>query len=175
MKCRFLFAPLIVLSAGCATPPFPDGIPTAMIRFTANVPVIVGVPCKNDKFVRGGLIKNPYTREVSPVKMHGTRSDKNNEVIERLIPAERTLHFRVLWGHGAVDGSTIRLTQCIVAFSFRPQPHEQYQADYLLGANSCDVKVYRLSAQNGAIQKTQIPVKRHPEAETASIVCPSDT
>ena len=91
-----LFLPLLLLS-GCVTS-FPEGIPTATIRFTSNVPVIIKPICGRDNFIKQGLIKNDYLSEVSPVKMYGTRSDKNNEVIERLIPAERTLPFRVRWG-----------------------------------------------------------------------------
>jgi hypothetical protein len=164
----FLVLPFLLM-AGCATPPFPDGIPTAMIRFTANAPVAIGMPCERDRSVKGGFIQNPYSSEVSPVKMYGTRSDKNNEVIERLIPAERTLPFRIMWG-GGIDW---KLVQCVATFSIRPVPQEQYQADYLLAYNgSCTLKVYRLAEKKGAIVKTEIPVKRYPEAEGATAVCP---
>ncbi len=172
MLLRFLSAAILLLLAGCATtPPFPEGIPTAMIRFTANEPVFIGVPCKKDQFVKGGFIKNSYVREISPVKMYGTRSDKNNDVVERLIPADRTLSFRVMWG-GGVAG---RMVQCVRVFSITPVPHEQYQVDYVLSRQdgSCTLKTYTLSEKNGVIQKTEIPVKRHPEAETVGVVCPN--
>jgi hypothetical protein len=172
MMYRFVLIPLFLLSAGCATPLFPEGIPTAMIRFTANAPVVIGMPCERDRFVKGGFIKNPYTSEMSPVKMYGTRGDKNNEVIERLIPAERTLPFRVMWGGGVAR----RMVQCVVVFSIRPAPHEQYQADYVLSPDGfCALKMYRLSEKNGAIEKTEMPVKRYPAAEKASAVCPNET
>jgi hypothetical protein len=175
MMYRFLWILLLLLSTGCATPRFPEGIPTAMIRFTANVPVAVGLPCEKDRFIKGGMIKNEWWREISPVKMYGTRSDKNNEVIERLIPADRTLPFRVMFAHGTVSGSTIRTSRCVLVFSFRPQPHEQYQADYVLGTDSCNLKMYRLSEKNGAIQKTEMPIKLYPDPEKKADFCRNET
>ena len=172
MTYRLVLIPLLLLTAGCATPPFPEGIPTAMIRFTANAPVAIGMPCERDRFVKGVFIKNPYTSEMSSVKMYGSRSDKNNEVIERLIPADRTLSFRIMWGKPTRSG----IVQCIAVISFRPMPNEQYQADYVLSPDAfCALKMYRLSEKNGAIQKTEIPVKRYPAAEKASAVCPDET
>lgn len=167
---KFILAVFLALLTGCAAS-FPEGIPTAMIRFTANVPVIIKPMCSRDNFIKLGLIKNEYLSETSPVKMHGTRSDKNNEIVERLIPAERTLLFRVRWGHAAVSVSSVKLTQCDVVFSFMPRPHEQYQADYVFGANSCDLKMYRLSEKNGAIQKTEVAVKFYSASEDTDKVC----
>lgn len=170
MSCRtLLFFPILLLS-GCANP-FPEGIPTAMIRFTSNVPTIIKPICGRDNFIRQGFIKNDYLSEMSPVKMYGTRSDKNNEVIERLIPAERALPFRVRWGHAGVSGSTIKVTQCDAVFSFKPLPREQYEADYVLGANSCDLKLYRLSERNGAVQKTEVKFKRYSASEDTDKIC----
>lgn len=169
MNYRIFFIAIFLLSAGCVS--FPEGIPTAMIRFTANAPVIITSMCPRDNFIRQGLIKNDYLSETSPVKMYGTRSVKNNEIVERLIPAERTLLFRVRWGHAGVSGSQISLTQCDILFSLAPRPHEQYQADYILGSNSCGLKMYRLSEKSGAIQKTEIPVQLYSASENTDNIC----
>lgn len=169
MNYKLVSIAIVLLLAGCAS--FPEGIPTATIRFTADAPVIIKSMCPGDTFIKPGLIRNPYLSETSPVKMYGTRNDKNNEVVERLIPAERTLLFRVRWGHAGMSGSQMTLTQCDTLFSLAPRPQEQYQADYALGANSCSLKLYKLSEKSGVIQKTEIPVRLHAASESTDNIC----
>ena len=167
MRRKFLAVTVAILFSGCATP-FPEGIPTAAIRFTSNVPIIVRPVCSRDSFIKQAPVKvdSNFLKEVSPVKMYGTQSDKNNEVIERLIPAERALPFRVRWGHYAHP----KLTSCEILFSFSPRPDEQYQLDYRLLSGSCTLKLHRLSEQNGLIQKTELTPKLF-EANEEKLVC----
>lgn len=171
---KFILVVFMVFLSGCVAS-FPQSIPTAMIRFTANVPVIIKSMCARDNFIKQGLIKNEYISETSPVKMYGTRSDKNNEIVERLIPADRTLLFRVRWGHAAVSLSSTQITQCDAVFSFMPRPYEQYQADYVRAANSCHLKMYKLSEKNGALEKTEVAVKFYTRSEDTDPVCRRET
>ena len=160
--------PLIIFSAfatSCVSA-IPEGTPTAMIRFTSDVPVIITPICsQNESVIRRGWVKVGM-KEQSPVKMYGTRSDKTNEVIERLIPAERALPFRIRWGHYGHP----RLTSCEVNFHFTPRANEQYQADYSLGSDHCTVRLYRLSQSNGTIRKAELPINRF-EAKDEAAVC----
>ena len=165
MRYRFLLILFVAFSVGCVSS-IPEGTPTAKIRFTSDVPVVITPVCtRNESVIRRGSVKVGL-KEESSVKMYGTRSDKTNDVIERLIPAERTLPFRIRWGHYGHP----RLTSCEVFFYFTPRPNEQYQADYALGNSQCTIKLYQLSQSNGTIKKTEIPASRF-EAKDEEAVC----
>jgi hypothetical protein len=149
-------AALGLLLSGCMAS-IPPGTPTAMIRFTSTVQSTMSAACLKDRsLVFNGQIKNPYWSEVSPVKMIGTRSDKNNDVIERLMPAGREFIFRL--GGEAVAGelpNTFR--SCSTVFGFTPKVGEQYQHDFDQVGLKCISKLYRLSEVSGVIQRTPMP------------------
>lgn len=140
--------------AGCAAS-IPQGMPTAMMRATADVPSIFAPACLSDRsYVFNGLIKHDYWSEVSPVKMYGTRADKNNQVIERLIPAGRGIAF-MMSGVAPTDKPDI-YKNCRVTFAFEPKPDEQYSAHLTFHEKGCSVNLARLDLQQGQIKKTQI-------------------
>mgnify|MGYP001760691124 CR=1 FL=1 len=140
--------------AGCAAS-IPKDMPTAMIRATADVPTIFAPACLSDRtFVFNGLIKHNYWSEVSPIKMHETRSDKNNQVIERLIPAARKFAF-MMSGTAATEKPDV-YSNCRVTFSFEPKPGEQYAAHLVFAENRCMVQLSRLDLQFGKLTKTPI-------------------
>jgi hypothetical protein len=175
---------LVFCLLGCATK-FPEGVSTAMIRFTAQVPTIVQPMCERDRFIEQGIILNSYFKQKSPVSMYGTRAEKTNEVAERLIPADRTLLFRVRAGEatfkvvptttsgGGMDAAIYqKIEGCDALFSLTPHEGEQYQADYVGGfAKKCGIKLYRLSQTNGVVGKTEIPVALHADASPTFSVC----
>jgi hypothetical protein len=171
---------IAVALVGCAS--FPPGVPTAMIRYTSNMPTLFVPFCSRDDFLLQGVVNVDGVKEVSPVKMYGTRSDKNGVVSERLIPADRTLLLRGRWGHAVftptIEGSKGtqlalkgQLTQCDVLFTLAPQPNEQYQAHYTLSEGACAVKVYRLTQTNGVIGKVELPNSTKPDAKETFEVC----
>lgn len=179
VRVRGLLLIVSLLIAGCAIEhPLPPGTPTAMIRFTSNVPIIIWPMCERDNFMITTVVRNSYLSEVSPVKMYGTRSDKNNEVVERLIPADRTLFFRIRWGTAwtttGPTGMQTSITQCDRIFELSPVPGEQYQADYeLVGFGSdCTVYLSRLTVDDsGQVDNDPLPVTFHPDDKETYAAC----
>lgn len=144
---------------GCATYGLPQGTPSAMIRFTSDTPVQFSLPCSKDAaLVKRGLVHNQFWKEQSEIKMYGTRPDKNSDVMERLIPAERELAFMFGSTSAGTDGTIGDKTiyACMVTMSFIPRTGEQYEATYRWIGDHCTVKLYRLSASNEEIRKTEL-------------------
>jgi hypothetical protein len=151
----------VLAFTGCVTYEIPEGMPSAKIRFTAGEDMTnVALHCPDDRhYVKQGLINNPYWHEISPVKMYGTREDKNNKVLERLIPAERTVAFSMSSARPGIQADKYR--RCEFIFEFTPNAGQQYQADFLWIGDKCGVNLVRLSKDNGSIQRTEVPVKMH--------------
>lgn len=151
----------LVLLGGCAIR-IPEGTPTAMLRFTADGYMSqITVLCPEDRTrVKGGMVNNEFWNEVSPVKMYGTREDKNNKVMERLIPAGRQIGFRFLTARSSAVKTT-EYYDCSLAFAFTPAAGEQYQADYQWAQESgrCTVKLSRLAVDGGMVRKLDVPVR----------------
>jgi hypothetical protein len=154
----FSKTPIFLLAAallgGCATR-IPEGTPTAMVRFTSNVPVMMSPICgEHVRAVKNGLIHNQFWNEESPVKMIGTQPGKRNDVLERLVPAESEFGIKL----GASTNIDTKTTAtCVINVAFTPSKGEQYQIDYDfdVGRKVCTARIYRLSAKNG---KTE-PIK----------------
>jgi hypothetical protein len=151
-KSLFQSATILLTLSGCFAS-IPHGTPTAMLRFTSGTPASISAACLKDRsLVFNGLVLSDYWSEVSPVKMLGTRSDKNNQVIERLIPADREMAFVVGGSIGQGDGYSV----CSVTLSFAPKPAEQYQIHFSFRGEKCSAALFRLTENGGAIEKTPI-------------------
>lgn len=139
------------LLSGCATT-IPEGTPTAMVRFTSNVPLNMSPQCGQHVLaVKNGLIGNQFWLEESPVKMIGTQPGKRNDVLERLVPAESEFGFK-LGGASIIDRKTG--ATCILNLAFTPRNGAQYQIHYDLdvGRMVCTARIYRLS-ENGKTEQ----------------------
>lgn len=152
------------LTVGCAAPRLPEGTPTALMRVTSNGDNALFHPiCGRDReWVQGGLINNPFSSEVSPVRMYGTRTDKNKEVIERTIPAERP--FGVLVNSAVTAGTSGRRDlNCGGNVVFNPVEGAQYHVEHqwLPGYDTCQISVYRLTQEiSGEIRRTRVPTRK---------------
>lgn len=125
-----------------------------MIRFTSDTPVQFSLPCSQDgTLVKRGLLHNQFWKEQSEIKMHGTRPDKNSDVMERLIPAERELAFMFGATSAGMNGA---IYACTLTMSFIPRTGEQYEATYHWIEDRCTVKLYQLSANNEEVRKTEL-------------------
>ena len=162
---KTLVAVMAVVTSGCVTG-VPEGMPSAMLRFTADgyESQIYPVCPEDRRLVKVGLVNNRFWNEVSPVQMHGTVPEKNNRVIERLIPAGRRIGFTFT---ASQPKNRNEYYACNVVFAFSPVAGEQYQADYVwpTGAERCSVKLSRLSLVNGVLQKSAMPVGLYPLPE----------
>lgn len=164
-----LIAVMAIVTSGCVTG-VPDGMPSAMLRFTADGHQSQVYPvCPEDRrLVKGGMMNNPFLSEVSPVQMHGTAPDKNNKAVERRIPAGRRVGFAFT---AAQPKSREEYYACNIVFAFSPVAGEQYQADYLwpTGGERCTVRLSRLQLTDGVIQKKAVPVQLYtlPERDKA--------
>ena len=153
---RIVTALFLAAFAGCAlTYSIAQGTPTAMLRFTANTESAgFTMPCSKDvRLVKHGTVGNPWLEEQSELKMYGSREDKNGEVIERLISADRELAFFIGGGKRKEDGKRYG---CSLAISFVPRAGEQYEANYQWIGDKCTVNVYRLSMGKQEIQKSPL-------------------
>jgi hypothetical protein len=151
----------------------PPGMPTAMLRVTASAPpetvVIFAPACFSDrKYVFNGLIGNPLTGETSKVPMLGSRTDSNNQVIERLIPADRPIAFISNGGANSRTDANM-VVRCNLTWGFTPKAGEQYHYVYTLTESACAGHLSRLSLVNGQIQETPVPLTSHPSQDAA---CP---
>jgi hypothetical protein len=158
---RIVTALLLGSLAACAIYGIPEGTPTAMLRLTTDTPgAHFSLPCSTDTLlVKQALVGNPHWAEQSELKMYGTRPDKNSEVIERLIPADRELAFFVNGGRRKEDGQGYG---CSLTMSFVARAGEQYEASYRWIGDRCTVNVYRLSTGNQGIQKTPLEANYAP-------------
>lgn len=152
------------LTVGCAAPRLPEGTPTALMRVTSNGGNALFRPiCGRDlEWVQGGLINNPFSNEVSPVRMYGTRTDKNNLVIERAIPAERPFGLLV---NGALSAAVSgrRDLNCGGNVVFNPVEGAQYHVvhEWLGGYDTCQISVYRLTQEiSGEVRRTRVPTRK---------------
>ena len=69
------------------------------MRFTSNVTLSVLPGCgENSSAVKRGMIGLHFMHEESPVQMLGTRAGKRNDVVERLVPADHEIGFRLYGG-----------------------------------------------------------------------------
>lgn len=166
MKCaHLLLTAMAVALAGCAAS-IPQGMPTAMIRATADVPTIFAPACLSDRsYVFNGLIKHASWSEASPVKMHGTRTDKNNQAIERLIPAGRGMAFMMSGTIPTEKPDVYR--NCRITFAFEPQPGEQYSAHLNFLEKGCFVRLAKLDLQQGQIKESPIVPMYYSKQEDA--------
>jgi hypothetical protein len=167
MRATSLLVLSATLLASCAST-IPEGAPTAMVRFTSNVDLHMSTKCgPYASAVKLGLIGNQFWNEESPVKMHGTRPGKHNDVLERLIPAENEIGFRL---HGGTATGVNTGMACTVYLAFNPRKGEQYQVHYDLNTvgKVCTAKLYRLSEKNAVVERTPLPARRF--TETCCIV-----
>jgi hypothetical protein len=162
---RTILIPFIVFLGGCAAS-IPEGMPTAMLRFTADGYMSQIYPvCPGDRsLVKVGFVNNQLWSEVSPVKMLGTRPDKNGQVLERLIPAGRPVGFAFTVARDEKirqNQNRSGYSECSLIFVFTPTAGEQYHADYQWPKDSsqCFIKLSRLSDNHGKISRTEVPVK----------------
>jgi hypothetical protein len=95
--------------------------------------------------------------------MLGTQPGKRNDVLERLIPAEEEIGFRLF---GATPTGVNKSMGCTFYLTFTPRKDEQYHVHYELNtaAKVCSARLYRLSEKNGVIDRTALPAKRFREA-----------
>jgi hypothetical protein len=148
------FVILLILS-GCAAS-IPEGMPTAMVRFNSNVRTIVAPACLTDrKFVFNGMINMSTWSEVSPVRMLGSKTDKTNTALERLIPAEREFAFLVTGTTG--EASAREFLNCRVVVGFKPRTGEQYEVNFHMEDKGCRATLSQLTGADTAIQRTRVP------------------
>lgn len=158
----------VLVLAGCAAYKFPKGTPTAMIRFTSNISVMVTSPCSEspslEKIV---MLHNQFISEESSLTMYDTQAGKRSDVMERLIPAEREAAFTF----GATSRNlSNQIMACSVTMSFAPRTNEQYHADYRWVDDKCFVKLFRLSQSGGIVRRTELVPKLLPGR-----TCPAET
>jgi hypothetical protein len=167
MRAISLLALSVALLSGCAT--IPEGAPTAMVRFTSNVDLHMSTKCgPHASAVKLGLIGNQFWNEESPVRMLGTQPGKRNDVLERLVPAEEEIGFRL---HGGTATGVNTGMACTYYLTFTPRKDEQYHVHYELNtaAKACSARLYRLSEKNGAIERTPLQAKRFKEATFGTV------
>jgi hypothetical protein len=158
--------------AACSTA-IPPGMPTAMLRVTAAAPpetvVLFAPACYSDrKYVRNGMIGDPLFTETPKVPMLGSIAEANNQILERVIPADRPIAFVAQGGANSRTDPKL-VVRCNLTWGFTPKAGEQYHYTHTLNDQSCVGSLTRLSLVNGKIQEAPVPLTGYPTQDAA---CP---